>query len=173
MIALAIPRPELGTRAEARTKEVERCLKMGAEYIWMMDLDQTAPDNALAKFATSISPFTMNNPWDILAIDAPSKGYEDSNVRYHPDGTLAYFTISCCLMKASIFDKIAKPWFSSAYDFREEGVKDGKIVWNVQEKAKDNNINEDVYFARKCIEAGLNVVVLPGLKCGHFDLEKI
>lgn len=163
MISFATPRIEFGTRAEARTKEIERCLKMSPTHIFMIDSDQTMPTRGISALLATGA--------DISVIDAPSKGAGDSNVRYHPDGSLAYATISCCLIKASVFDRITKPWFSSSYAFREEGFKDGKIVWNVQEKQTDDNRDEDVYFMRKCIDAGLKIKVVPELKCAHFEIK--
>jgi len=162
MIAIASPCREKGSRAEARTSEIIRCLKMNPTFILMMDDDQTMPIRGLSAMIGSGA--------DISVIDAPSKGQDDSNVRYHPDGTLAYATISCCLIKAKLFEKLEKPWFSSGYDFREDGVKDGKIVWNIQEKHKDDNRGEDIYFIRKVIDKGFAVAVVKGQKCRHYEL---
>lgn len=162
-IVLSVPRIELGTRVEARTKEVERFLKLDADWLLTCDSDQTVPIKALEFFLT-------NEEADIYIIDAPSKGLDDSNVFYHPDGTLAYFTISCCLINKRVFEKLEKPWFSSKFMFRERGKKNGKIVWEVQEKMYDDNINEDVFFSRKCLEAGIKVKIIPNVKSKHMEI---
>ena len=162
MIAIAAPCREKGARAKAREVEIQRCLKMKPTYIFMMDDDQVMPIRGLNAMIGSGA--------DVSIIDAPSKGLNDSNVKYHPDGTLAYTGISCCLIKAQIFKVLPKPWFSSEYEFREDGIKDGKIVWNVQKKYKDNNINEDIYFIRKVIDFGFDVQIIKNLKCNHYQL---
>lgn len=107
---------------------------------------------------------------DITVIDAPNKGYDDSNVRFHPDGTLAYTGISCVLFKSSVFETIPEPWFSTSYEFLEQQPKDGKIVWEMKTKYQDDNQGEDVYFIRKAIEHGLSINIVPDLKCKHHVL---
>lgn len=170
MIAICTPRRELGTRAEARTKEVERALKLGANYIFMMDDDQLMPDSGFASLMNELA-YNFQENIDIAVIDAPDKfGNADTNIRYNPDGTIAYATISCCMIKAEVFNKIEKPWFSSKYSFIEKGTIDGKIKWNIQEKYKDDNVGEDIYFMYKCIKAGLKIGVVDGLKCRHIQL---
>lgn len=167
MIAITSPRKEFGTRAEARTKEIERALKLGAEYIFMIDSDQTIPDDGFQRLQMCLEDA------DIAVIDAPDKfGNAPSNIRYNPDGTIAYATISCCLMRADIFEKIEKPWFSSKYSFIEKGVVDGKIKWNIQEKYQDDNVGEDIYFMYKAMKAGLKVIVIPDLKCVHKEINE-
>lgn len=168
-IALAIPRAELGQRAEARTKEVERFLKLDAEWLFTCDSDQTIPVEAFTYFI-DWAEGRVKPQADIYVIDAPSKGEDDSNVFYHPDGSLAHFTISCCLINRSVFEKLEKPWFSSEFMFREQGKKDGKIIWDIQKKMYDDNVNEDIYFSRKCLQAGLKVEVIPNVKSKHIQI---
>lgn len=172
MIAIASPKRELGTRSEARTKEIERCLKMKPDFIFMLDDDQTFPIQTFKQLDYQIYLSDIEKV-DMWLIDAPNKNTEDSNIKHHPDSSLAYFTISCCLMRASIFDRMSRPWFSSAYAWVEEGLENGKIKWRIDKKHSDDNIGEDVYFSRKCIEADLKIKVLPNLKCKHFDLYKL
>ncbi len=166
MLSICIPRIELGTRAQARTKEVKRALAMKAEFIFMMDSDQVVPVAGMSKLYEAVLGGA-----DIAVIDCPNKGVEDTNIRYHPDGTLAYASISCCMLRAGLFtDLPTRPWFSSEYAYVEEGVKDGKITWRVEKKYQDDNVGEDIWFIRHVIEAGMKVEVIPELKCSHFDL---
>lgn len=165
MIAIAQPRIEFGTRAEAREKEIKRCLKMNPTYILMMDSDQTMPIRGLNAM--------INTGADISCIDAPSKGRDDSNVRCHPNGDLYIATISCCLIKPYIFKFLEEPWFNSKVAVIEERVKDGKIIYRYEQKYQDDNVGEDAYFIRKAIEAGFRVEVVSNMKCKHFDLEAI
>lgn len=165
MIAITCPRKEFGTRAEARTKEIERALKLGADYIFSMDSDQLIPDDGFEKLLEAIQDA------DIAVIDAPDKfGNTSTNIRYNSDGTLAYATISCCLIRASVFEKIEKPWFSSKFSFIEKGSVNGKIKWNIQHKYEDDNVGEDIYFIYRVLKAGLKVKVVEGLKCLHKEI---
>lgn len=163
MLAIALPRTELGTRAEARTAEVKRCLLMHPAWIFMSDLDQTLPLEGLVEFYR----YAEEGAADIIVVDAPSRGGTDSNIRCHPNGELAYATISCCLIKASLFSRISEPWFDSSVEYREVGIKDGLIQWEAFDKYQDDNRGEDVYFMRKCIEQGAKIEVIPALKCSH------
>lgn len=166
-IALAIPQSSLGSRAVARTKEIERCLKLEPDLIWMMDADQTMPSEAL-ELVLNIAKAKVA---DIYVVDAPTRHDESSsNIRYHPNGELAYFTISCCFICPQVFHKLSTPWFSSEYAWVEEQPKDGLITWRIDKKYSDDNVGEDIYFSRKCLSAGLTIKLLP-YKCRHVDLS--
>lgn len=168
-IVVSTPRIELGTRAEARTKEAERFIALQADWLLSCDSDQTIPVEALGSFL-NIGTGRISNRADIYIIDAPNKGQDDTNVFYHPDGTLAYFTISCCLIHKSVFEQLEKPWFSSKHSFIERGTKNGKKLWEIHEKLYDDNINEDVYFSRKCLENSIRIEIIPNIKSKHMEL---
>lgn len=160
-IALAMPRRELGGRAEARTKEIERCLALGAEWALMIDTDEAIPWNALLEIL-------LNHPQhDIVVVDAPNKGLDDSNIYLNPDGTLDYFTISCCLLNLKIFDILPYPWFRSDLTFIKKPAKDGKYQYEIEPKSFDDNIGEDVFFSKEAIKAGLDIYILPNMKARH------
>lgn len=162
-LAIAIPREELGSRAEARNKEIKRCLSLGADYILMMDTDQAMPLNAVRM--TDIE----NN--DIVVVDAPSKdGQLDSHVQYHPDGTMAWTGFSCAVFKKDVFNRIDKPWFDSSVAYRFE-IKAGKYVFTKEKKYKDDNFGEDVDFYFKCKDAGIKIKIADGPKCIHKEVE--
>jgi hypothetical protein len=165
MIAVCIPRKELGTRAEARNKEVERAIKMNATYILFLDSDQTMPNNALTQMIGECS--------DIAVVDTPPHNSNASNVKYNTDGTIAYCTIACSLIKTKVFKILPKPWFSSKFDFVVNGERDGKIVFDRLDKSFDNNRGEDIYMIRNAINAGFQVKVVKGTRCSHFNLGDI
>lgn len=162
MIAIAMPCREKGTRAEARNKEIERCLKMNPTHILMIDDDQTIPNAGWTKLLGACT--------DIAVIDTPPKETDQQNVHYNPDGTIAYCTISCSMIKREVFEKLPRPWFDSKYDFQPSGTKNGKIIFHKLDKSTDNNVGEDIYFVRNAIEAGFDTNVVPDIKCKHFDL---
>jgi hypothetical protein len=156
-IAIASPKRELGTRAEARTKEIERCLRMEPDRILMLDDDQTMPEEGLTRMCAIDA--------DIVVIDTPPHDSDIPNVYYNDDGSIAWCTIACSLIRADVFSKIDKPWFASGYDF----VRDGKRIVRL-DKSKDNNVGEDIYFVRKCIDAGLTIEIVADIRCKHFKL---
>ena len=163
-LAITIPRKELGRRAEARNKEIERALKLEADYILMVDEDEAMPFGAINKLFYWISEY------DAVVIDAPSSdGLAQSNITYHPDGTIAWTGFGCVLFKAEIFKKLPKPWFDdkSAYTFE---IKKGRYVFSKVEKYKADNIGEDVDFYFKLIENGFKIKILEGVKCKHIQL---
>lgn len=158
-IAFISPRPELGNRAEARNKEVQRALNLGADRIFTIDQDETMPSNGLEKL--------MKLDCDVAVIDAPPKGKEGTNVTYNPDGTLAYTGVNCALIKSEVFSVIPYPWFESHYGMNHEGIKNGKIILKRVEKYQDDNRGEDSNFILKCLSAGLTVKIVPNLQCKH------
>jgi hypothetical protein len=162
-LALAMPRRELGTRVEARTKEFERCLKLGADWIFTMDDDQTVPMEGL------MSVLKIAHTASIIVCDASNKGKMDSNIIYHPNGLLDHFTISCCLVKASSLAKLAKPWFRSDLAYIGKQPIDGRNVYEIEPKHTDDNIGEDVYFSKKVLEAGWKIKIMP-FKSKHIEL---
>jgi len=160
-----MPRIELGTRAEARNKEIERCLKMNPTYIFMIDTDQTVPNRGWTKLIGVCASGA-----DIAVIDTPPHDTDQENIHYNPDGTIAYCTVACSLVKSEVFKKLPKPWFDSSFDFQASGTNNGKIIFHQLDKSKDNNVGEDIYFVRKAIEAGLKIEIVKDLKCSHYKL---
>lgn len=164
-VAIAIPRKELGTRAEARNAEVIRCLRMNPKHILFLDTDQTMPHKGWTALLAESA--------DIAVIDTPPHGSDTPNVMFNPDGTICYCTMACSLIRADVFKKLDPPWFSSAYNYQPRGVKDGKIILDKLEKYHDNNQGEDIYFIRNAIEAGLSIKVVRDMKCRHWELGDI
>ncbi len=164
MIAFAAPAPEKGTRAEARNKEIKRCLKMHPDYIFMMDDDQTMPDEGLELMLSWTGKF------DIVVIDTPPHDSTMENITTHPDGSIAWCTVACCLIRASVFEKLLHPWFDSRYDYVKEGVVGGRHIIKRLDKSTDNNVGEDVFFVRNALEAGLKIKFIGNIKCKHFKI---
>lgn len=162
MIAIAIPRKEFGTRAEARNKEVERCLRMNPDYILWLDSDQTMPDTSVEEL--------IKLDADIAVIDTPPHDSEAVNITYNPDGTVAHCTMACSLIKREVFEKLPSPWFSSSFNFIKGEPKGGKYTYERLDKYSDDNQGEDIYFIRNAIEAGLTIKFVDGLRCNHYKL---
>lgn len=166
-LAIAIPRKELGTRGAARNREVARCLSLGADRILMMDSDQTMPLDAIDDMIDYWVP-----DYDIVVVDAPDKTNTiKTNVTYNPDGTMAWTGFGCAYFKREVFEKIPAPWFDSSYSYTFE-TKAGKYVFTRQDKYKDDNFGEDITFYFKCLDAGIKIKVLEGLKCVHKEINE-
>lgn len=168
-VAFAQPRKALGSRAEARNAEIQRCLRMGADYIFMMDSDQTMPFTGWTKLTQRL---TVNEA-DIAVIDTPPHGSEQINCIYNPDGTIASCSIACALIKADVFQKLPYPWFDSHYDYQPAGQKDGKLLFDKHLKYQDNGVGEDIFFVRNAIEAGLKIEYITSIRCNHYELGEI
>jgi hypothetical protein len=168
LLAIAIPRSELGKRSEARNKEIERCISLGADYILMIDNDQAMPIGGLSEILQDSWEYAET---DIYIIDAPSKdGQSQTNVTYHPNGEMAWTGFGCAFFKSEVFKKIKKPWFDSSFSYTFE-IKKGKYVFTKQDKYKDDNVGEDVDFYFKCLEKGIKIKVLDGFKCIHKEIN--
>lgn len=161
MIAITTPRRELGDRCHARNSEVRRALQLGADFIFMMDDDQTLPESGINEMLLA-----LNDGYDIAIIDAPSIETGSSNVFYHPNGELAWTGFSCAMFKREVFKKIETPWFEDWYTYNIE-IKKGKYIFAKVEKYKADNVGEDSNFYFKCIEKGLKIKIIEGIKCDH------
>lgn len=162
MIAIAQPCREKGTRSEARNKEVARCLKMQPDYILFLDDDQTMPDEALE--------LLIGLDTDIAVMDTPPHDSDLDNVTFNPDGSIAYCTIACSLIKRNVFEVLPSPWFLSTYNFISTGNSEGKLLFQRLDKSVDDNVGEDIYFIRTAVDAGLGVKIISFPKCKHFKL---
>ena len=166
-LVVTIPRKELGTRAEARNKEIKRALKLGADYILMVDDDQAIPIDGLADMRNAV----VVDGYDMAIIDAPSKdGQLPTNVTYHPDGTIAWTGFGCVLFKAEIFQKLLDPWFDDSYTYTFE-IKKGKFVFTKVDKYKPDNVGEDSNFYFKLTEADYKIKIIEDIKCLHKEIE--
>jgi len=163
-VAICIPRKELGTRTEARNAEIKRALALQADFLLMMDADQTMPLEALNRF------LQIDDKSDIIIIDAPSKNRNDSNVTYNPDGTVAWTGFSCAMIKTEVFNKIPYPWFDDRFAYTFE-IKNGKYVYSKVEKYRLDNVGEDVDFYFKCLEKGIKIKIITDIKCQHREVE--
>lgn len=167
-VIYATPRRELGGRAAARNKEIDRALALNADYILWLDSDQTVSLESLSAMFTNIIEA------DIVICDAPSRGKTDSNIVYNPDGTLNHFTVSCCLMSVNWLWLNPTVRFNSQVACIRDGIKEGKLTHRLESKYVDDNIGEDTYFAIKALEAGARVVVLPDFyNSRHLDIGEL
>lgn len=165
-LAFAIPSPSMGSRILARTSELERCLALNAKVILMLDSDQTFP--SVFAFPEGVD-LILANEIDLYVFDAPNKDAQDTNVYYNPDGTLDYFTISCCLIRPDFLRGLPKPWFRSDLAYILDGVKEGKNIYRLHDKHTDDDRGEDVYFSKLCLANGARVTIDKVYKSKHMS----
>jgi len=136
-------------------------LQLEAEFIFMMDDDQTIPENGINEMLIA-----LNDGNDIAIIDAPSVETGSPNVFYHPNGEIAWTGFSCAMFKKEVFEKVEKPWFEDWYTYDIKTVR-GRYVFTRIEKYKSDNVGEDANFYFKCLEKGLKIKIIEGMKCDH------
>lgn len=142
----------------ARTRLVEEARAGNCDYILWLDDDMIWPPNLAVRLVQCAEKHGL----DIVS------GYYCTRSPHHlpliyvinPDGTYRPMLpkedqrnhlmacdatgMGCCLMRVSLFERIEKPWF-----------------------LLEENGTEDVYFMRKCMNAGISTHVDTGLPCGH------
>ena len=136
-------------------------MQLEAEFIFMMDDDQTIPENGINEMLIA-----LNDGNDIAIIDAPSVETGSPNVFYHPNGEIAWTGFSCAMFKKEVFEKVEKPWFEDWYTYDIKTVR-GRYVFTRIEKYKSDNVGEDANFYFKCLEKGLKIKIIEGMKCDH------
>ena len=139
-------------------------MQLGAEFIFMMDDDQTIPENGINEML-----LVLNDGNDVAVIDAPSVETGSPNVFYHPNGEIAWTGFSCAMFKKEVFEKIDPPWFEDWYTYDIKTEK-GKYVFSKIEKYKPDNFGEDANFYFKCLENGVKVKIIGGIRCNHVRL---
>jgi hypothetical protein len=155
-LAVCVPRAELGDRAAARNKEVERARKLGADALLMVDTDEIMPIETLREIEKELE----NS--DIVIVDAPCKiGAINSNVTYGENFVMMFSGLGCFAAKMSVFDKVGR--FTSKYAWI---VEDHKIKNRVK-KGFDDGIGEDVDFIIRANKKGLIIKIAEGRKCKH------
>lgn len=142
---------------DQRNSLVKRALEHGATHLLWFDADMTFPKDALVRL--------LDHDKDIVGVNYSTRRHPAMPTVEAPDGGLMYITpgatglaevsrmgFGLVLTKASVFDKIEKPYFALAY-----------------RPKMDDFTGEDVYFCRKAREAGITPFIDLGLsqQVGH------
>ena len=169
---LQIIRSRMSYGDNARNYLVNRALVMKPDYVLWLDGDQTYPDNLpelLIKHIDGgkeivggwVGDRTSRLP--ILADFVKPDDRNDFKTRLVKEVRSGLFKVDCSnlggfMMKPSVFDKLAFPWFKTILEGNGPDDPDG--TW----------IPEDVYFYRKCKDAGIDVWIDGDLQFGHLDI---
>lgn len=142
-----------------RNQLIESALAGKPDYILMLDSDMRFPKDAAARLIRADKDIIACNYTRRRPPFTPIGMTGNGNTRIEPlncSGVerVALLPTGIMMIKPSVFEKIAYPWFESYW--RKEG-HDGK--------PENRLIGEDVYFCAKANDAGI------GVYCEH-DLSK-
>ena len=153
-----------GSIADARNEITRQAIDAGCEYLWMIDTDQTYPEDTLPKLLAhnvDICGASVHSRWEpyrtFMLRGEPGKylhvgdevAYSGDLVEVDATGT------GCLLIKTSVFEKIPYPWFEFSR------TEDGKPV------------GEDINFCSKARKAGIKVHVDSSIEVGHLAVINI
>jgi hypothetical protein len=146
-------------RDVARERLTETAIRAGARYILMIDDDVCVPTHTVAALL-----YVLENSEDDVAFcgaiyctkTSPPVPCISSEIGAGPFWRwktgeifeIPYVGTGCLMIRASIFQKLQKPWF--------------------QEGAGESPMAEDFYFCKKVQSAGLKGLAHGGVLCAHF-----
>lgn len=132
----------------------------GLSHVFFLDSDIEPPLDCLDRLLAVEAPL-VTGAYPVLMPDGLrwALADKDADRRYRLlkrlESTTEPFLVhaggaGCLLVRRDVFDKVKWPWF------RWVEMPDG------------SQISEDIYFFRKCNEAGLRVTVEPQVLCNHY-----
>jgi len=137
-----------GDIVSARGAGVEFAIEKKATHIFFVDSDQVFPEDTLDRLLahnkeiTTVEYSRRKLPPESVTTPLTERSATDLYKAQNIGG-------GCLLIKLSVFDKIAQPWFNF-------GRKGTKVV-----------IGEDTWFANTARDAGIDSWIDPTIKCGH------
>jgi hypothetical protein len=143
---------------DSRRAVVEKAIELGSTHLLFLDSDIVLPRdgsiNSLFAHHKDIVVATYNSRYQAHA----QLGNRDMADAERPAGLLPMATVplGCALIRLSIFDRLARPWFNY-----ELGPEPGKV----------RDISEDSWFCKQAREAGIKIWLDPSIKLGHVGTE--
>jgi hypothetical protein len=138
-----------GDIVSARTFCAKEAIEKKSTHIFFIDSDMEFPPNTLKRL--------LAHDKDIITVEYNRRKLPPESVTQpleEKSETELYkarvIGAGCLLIKTSVFEKVAKPWFN----FGRNSV--GEVV-----------IGEDTWFANSARDAGFDVWIDPQLKVGH------
>ena len=127
----------------------ENALDAGVDYIWFVEDDQKLPADILEQMLALDE--------DVVICDYPI-GRFGKCVKVYPNGTIRA-GLGCTLIKASVFEKLKRPYFSADYEFgvTQEGIQPMEMNPD-RDKTKVHG-NHDLIFYYRLWEAKVKFVV--------------
>lgn len=144
----------------ARNNIVEAAQKMGAEWLLMVDSDMIFPSNTLERLLAHkkdiVGAVYRRRVGEFELLGTPAVG--DQLIVNGALAEMAIIPTGCILIRMSVFDKFAKPYFRFEFD-----------------EVKGRTIGEDVLFCRMARERGFTVwcdVALSN-EVGHVGIQTV
>lgn len=134
-------------------------------HIFFIDSDVVPPNDALVKLlqldadiATGFYPIFANH-LPLWCIEGPGSTNFISLFEELPKEPFATTACGggCLLIRREVLTEIGWPWFKTEYQKIFENGKCGI------------KIGEDVFFCKKAIESGFEVIAHPGVICSHYN----
>ena len=150
--------------ADARNRCVTDALKAGADYILWLDVDQTYPSKTIDTLVkhldggkSIVGGLTLKRANKRPMVFTLQEGYlQQQRVMVRGMTKCDAMGMGGVMVKPKVFDKIGFPYFNTGY-------LDGDV----------RHVSDDVYFYRKCKDAGFDVWCDGDLKYGHLRTEEI
>lgn len=149
--------------------------KANMTHLFFIDADTVPPFDALEKMlvldkpvVTGLTPMLQYDKekqvWGTMynAFKETTKDEEGKPLTEVVDITggavpVHRFGGSCLLIKREVFEKIQKPYFK--FDLKDNGI--------------EHRVSEDIWFAEKVREAGIEMVAHTGVVCGHYKQVRL
>ena len=149
------------TIAENRLYCACQAIKKGCTHLFFIDDDMTFEADILdrlmahKKEVVGVNLYSRALPLRSTIIFLP-ESYDLDGDNYEPNIPDHIFEVEgvtggCLLIDLKVFDKIAKPWFG--FEVNEFGI---------------TTLGEDIWFTRRCREAGYQVWCDPTIPVGHW-----
>ena len=161
---------------QCRNNGITNALTYNPDYILCLDADQVYPDNTIEKLCDDIDAgheivggFThsrANGEPLVYIYNSVFKGMAQQKEKMMPKKGLFACTamgMGGIMFNPKVFKKVTFPWFRTGYTEPEEG----KAI------DKQNYIGEDIYFFKRCADAGIKAYVDIDLKFGHLKTKPI
>ena len=146
---------------EAQNYVTREALARGAKWIWYVEEDVVPQPGFISSALDHAS-----SGFDVIAADYPL-ATQPGVVRMGKNGPV-YAGMGCLLVRATVFDRITKPWFEAAqwsYD------KANDRWTRVHHGAGRIYGGQDIHFFAQLHGAGIPFKVLPG-KCQHLRVKE-
>ena len=171
-----------------RDLQVRTALKDGHDWVFFLDSDVIPPEDVIERLASHRLPIVSgmytakqagNFVWSVWvdSVD-PSNGAKcfspvidfENDKLLKVDGVVG---AGCLMVHRKVFEKISElypdlPFFFWTKDRDPKVFKDFKLP-----NARMNNASEDFWFCLLARSAGFDIVVDPGVKCGHLAFVEL
>lgn len=156
---LCIPEPK--PIPESHNQVVEKALELKPEFVWLLEEDM-GPDRC---FLNSCLALIENR--DMLVGNYKLEGGTQS-LYFGEDGKVLYGGVGCCFIRASVFDRIEKPWFSDQHSHKLYSDR-----LRITGSRQQGYGHQDIHFFYLLQEAGISAYVVPYAQVMHWRVKEL